>query len=204
HQREYEKLGFEVPASWSATAVESLLTDLEERGVDAREAASRQRTRRELEEASLQIAEEERAIETERERIAGALGVAPLTTGPVELAWVSETLVRWQAAHADWVAEAAALQTAEEDAARLADDLRARLAPLGYGTLTTTGEIKSATDALRQRRQALQTARTAVRSAEATLARIDDDRDQQKQEIQRIFDSLGLQSDSDEVVRLWC
>lgn len=204
HRSEYEKAGFEPPSSWDRPPVESLLSALEERSVGAREAAAQLRARRELEEELARIAEEERTIESERERIAATLGVTAPTAGPVELAWVSETLVRWQAAHAEALAEEAALQIARLRAAELGEGLRSRLTPLGYESLSTRGELASAIDALRQRRLALLAARDTMRSAETSLRRIQEDRAHQEQEIRRIFAALDLDPDSDETVRLWC
>jgi energy-coupling factor transporter ATP-binding protein EcfA2 len=204
HRNEYEKLGLQSPSSWESPAVEALLSALEERGVEVREAAARQRTRHELEEELAGIVKEERRIEAERERIAATLGVTLPAAGPVELAWVSETLVRWQAAHADAVAEDAALQTARLGVAELHESLRLRLAPLGYDSLVTTGELSSAIVAFRQRRMALQAAREATRNAERALARIREDRAEQEQQIQGLFEALGLDADSDETVKLWC
>src|SRR5690606_29323528 len=121
------------------------------------------------------IADEERGIETERARIAGLLGIIP-PPPPMELAWVGETVGRWQSAHAEAAAEEAAVAAARLRVADLAAVLRRRLAPLGYPELSSAGEFGGAIEALRERRRALAGARDAARNAELRLTRIAADR----------------------------
>lgn len=204
HRREYEKLGLGGPASWDPRGVETLLTKLEERGLAARQAVIQQARRRELEEDLAGLAAAEREIEEERVRIVSRLGVVPPDTAPIELAWITEAISRWQAAHAEVVAEEAVLRAAEERAGEIEDSLRTRLEPLGYHPLTTVGELSTAIRALQERRQTLRSENERLRNAEATLRRLAEERRTREEEIQRLFDSLGLEAGSDETVRVWC
>lgn len=204
HQREYEKLRLDAPEAWQPGPVETLLEALEDRAAAARAAGVRHARRHGLEQELARIVEEERRCDGERERIAARLGVAPPDTSPVELAWISETLVRWQEAHDEAAAEGVALTDAERSVAELTESLRARLDPLGYAELGTIGALAGAIHAFGERRRALQTEREKLANAEASLRRLQDDREGRETEIAQLFEALGLDADSDDTVKSWC
>ena len=203
HRADYGRLGLEEPAVWEPEAVEAVLAGLRERAADGRTAEDVERRRREVQERWRGTMEVERELEAEREELAGRLGVEPgIDAGMLTV--LAEALSRWQAAHAELEARGREYALAVEQAEQKAGELRARLAPLGFSSLATSGEIAGAIQTFRARRQALEGARRDLEEAQRTRRRLAEEQGEREEEMRKIFTTLGLDPDADDTVRDWC
>src|SRR5690606_15161624 len=84
------------------------------------------------------------------------------------------------------------------------EELRSRLAAIGYIGLTTVGELKGAVRAFRTRLEDHRVASRALASARDQLQQLEANRAERLAEVDELFRKLELEPDQDNTVRAWC
>lgn len=202
HRREYERLGLELPAEWQPDAVIALLDRLQAQEDATREAQALRR-QRERDEAELAVVEAEHAtLEARCAEIAQRLGVVAVQ--PRALAELVDQINQWQRSRNEVEGVTASLEEAQRQLGALEEELRSRLAAIGYIGLTTVGELKGAVRAFRTRLEDHRVASRALASARDQLQQLEANRAERLAEVDELFRKLELEPDQDDTVRAWC
>lgn len=228
HRREYERLGLEAPATWSADAVGACLDRLERRLVEARLDGERSRRRAAAVERRRGLQPELDEVERRRAALIERFGVAP-DSDAESLYWLANRISRWQDAQRQLSAAVAALDEARSRRAVAFGEARERIVGFGYGGLVTgersgtegggglgggregtevrgqdygttaVADLAAAVDDLDRRLEAWREAHGAARDARRRLAEARARLDELDVERRTLLDRIGV-ADSDEAI----
>ncbi|WP_263786209.1 AAA family ATPase [Salinibacter grassmerensis] len=202
-EQRFERLDLPTPPSWSVDAVHAHLDSLLQDWTDARlEAAKAQEWMRHADEAST-IEDKQAELEDREAELVDRLHVDPGLEAH-SLLWFVQRLGAWQEAWTKVTGAEEKIREAERQAETWRDKVQAVVEPYEDEDVADISDGQAALEQLREDQRALEAAHTDRENAQqrldqatAQVERIDD-------EIETLFDRLGLDEGSDETVGEWC
>lgn len=171
-QKDYARLGLGSPEAWTPEAVAPCLDSLCRRLGDGRLSEARVAWQMEARRRLQDLEARNQNIERQQSQLASRFGVAP-DTDARQLAWLAERIGRWQDARQGYTRAAASLVTCERQLRELCERVCARVAPLGYQSISSASDAKGCAAALEARIQKYQ---SAIRDRTGALSRLDEAR----------------------------
>jgi len=196
---EFRRTGLSAP-TWTREAVEEAADDLLNRLQAARLEKRKQSEWERLKPGLREARETARELKNERRRIADEIGLDPDVSSR-SLPWLVDRITQWQSAYDDRKRLQSRLQTAEETVREQREQLANLVAPYGFDRVESGAQAEEIVTRLETARTQLREARDARSRATDELQRAKGTRTTVQEEIEALYERLGIEVGEEERLR---